>query len=84
MLTYQGHAEFDGFVNSETLNVFGKPIWSEERLGEALKGCEGVDDAVWAAGVMLRFFLESEVGKNVEALDGYVEVAHEEEVMARL
>jgi GMP synthase-like glutamine amidotransferase len=47
VLTYQGHAEFDGFVNGETLKVFGKPIWSAQRLGEALKSVDGDDDAVW-------------------------------------
>ena len=81
VLTYQGHAEFDGFVNGETLKVFGKPIWSTQRLGEALKSVDGDDDAVWAAGAMLKFFLESEL----DEVDGEeVEVVHEEEVMARL
>jgi len=84
VLTYQGHAEFDGFVNGETLKVFGKPIWSEEVLENALRGCEGADDAVWAAGVMLRFFLEDVEIKGDVVGEGLVEVVHEEEVMARL
>lgn len=70
VLTLQGHAEFDEFVNGETLKVFGKG-WDEGVLEAALRGVEGVDDAVWVAGVMLRFFLE----KRVEGQDG---------VMARL
>ncbi|KAL2069442.1 hypothetical protein VTL71DRAFT_14121 [Oculimacula yallundae] len=51
VLTYQGHAEFDRFVNGETAIVFGKGDWSMESVMKD-------DDALWAAGVMLRFFLE--------------------------
>lgn len=51
VLTYQGHAEFDRFVNGETAKVFGKGDWSEESILRE-------DDALWAAGVMLKFFLE--------------------------
>ena len=57
VLTYQGHAEFDRFVNGETGKVFGKGEWNLETI-------ERDDDAVWAAGVMLKFFLEDE-GKDV-------------------
>jgi hypothetical protein len=62
VLTYQGHAEFDRFVNAETLKVFGKPIWEEEFMERALEQVDREDDAVWAAGVMLKFFLESVEG----------------------
>ena len=51
VLTYQGHAEFDRFVNGETAKVFGRGLWSLETV-------ERDDDALWAAGVMVRFFLE--------------------------
>jgi hypothetical protein len=61
VLTYQGHAEFDRFVNSETIKVFGKPIWTESVLEQALSSVEEDDDALWAAEVMLRFFLEDMV-----------------------
>ena len=58
MLTYQGHAEFDRFINRETLKVFGKPIWTEEFMANSLEQVERNDDAIWAAAVMLKFFLE--------------------------
>ncbi|CZR62220.1 uncharacterized protein PAC_12117 [Phialocephala subalpina] len=85
VLTYQGHAEFDRFVNGETLKVFSKAAgWEEGYLEEKLVGVEKDDDAVWAAGVMLRFFLESEVREEDEAGWEKVEQAEEEDVMARL
>jgi hypothetical protein len=84
VLTYQGHAEFDGIVNGETLKVFGKPIWNEEVLGKALLSVKGEDDAIWAAGVMLRFFLESQLDDNHDLGSGNVVLLHEEDVMARL
>ncbi|PVH82737.1 class I glutamine amidotransferase-like protein [Cadophora sp. DSE1049] len=58
VLTYQGHAEFDRFINGETIRAFRKPEWSDQYLAEALKAVDADDDAIWAAGVMLRFFLE--------------------------
>jgi len=59
VLTYQGHAEFDAFVNGETIKIFGA-AWEEEKMQVAMKGVEenGDDDRMWAAGVILRFFLE--------------------------
>jgi hypothetical protein len=83
VLTYQGHAEFDRFVNSETLKVFGKPIWEESFLENALEMVDRDDDAIWAAGVMLKFFLGN---KFEEWNAGEVErpARVEEEVMARL
>lgn len=73
VLTYQGHAEFDRFVNGETVKVFGKMVWTEEFMARALEQVEGDDDAIWAAGVILKFFLE----QAMVAEGG-------EEVMARL
>jgi GMP synthase-like glutamine amidotransferase len=64
VLTYQGHAEFDRFINAETLKVFGKPIWEERFLEKALKQVDKDDDAVWAATVMLKFFLEEDDEPN--------------------
>lgn len=61
MLTFQGHAEFDRFVNGETLKFFAKAAgWKEKFLVETLEEVERDDDAHWAAGMMLRFFLENE------------------------
>ncbi|KAG9238999.1 class I glutamine amidotransferase-like protein [Amylocarpus encephaloides] len=59
LLTYQGHAEFDSFINGETLKVFGEPIWNEGFLNESLQAVDQDDDATWAATVMLKFFLET-------------------------
>jgi GMP synthase-like glutamine amidotransferase len=58
VLTYQGHAEFDRFMNAETVKVFGAPIWEDSFMTDALVAIEANDDAEWAAGVMLRFFVE--------------------------
>ncbi|KAH6717153.1 class I glutamine amidotransferase-like protein [Leptodontidium sp. MPI-SDFR-AT-0119] len=58
VLTYQGHAEFDRFINGESIKAFRKPEWSDQYLADSLMAVDADDDAVWAAGVMLRFFLE--------------------------
>lgn len=84
-MTYQGHAEFDRFVNGETLKVFGKPIWSQEFLGQALEMVGREDDAIWAATVMLRFFLEDAVEDCADiAGESREDIGEEAEVMARL
>ncbi|TVY60878.1 putative glutamine amidotransferase-like protein [Lachnellula suecica] len=81
LLTCQGHAEFDRFVNAETVKVFGKLRWDETIMGEALKAVDADDDSVWAAEVMLRFFLEDEQEEHVAVQ----RVLHAEEgVMAKL
>ena len=63
VLTFQGHFEFDGFVNRETCREFGRRFgWGEERIRRVLEeiggsGEEaGVDDSGVAAEVVLRFF----------------------------
>ncbi|CAG8960806.1 hypothetical protein HYFRA_00002343 [Hymenoscyphus fraxineus] len=58
LLTFQGHAEFDRMVNRETVMVFGYKKWGNDFLREALDAVERDDDSIWAASVMLRFFLE--------------------------
>jgi hypothetical protein len=83
VLTYQGHAEFDRFINGETLKVFGKPIWDEGYLERALEAVERDDDAVWAAGVMLRFFLE-DGAEDVSEIEEEANIGGDSEVMARL
>lgn len=83
VLTYQGHAEFDRFVNGETIKVFGKAIWSEDFMEKTLEMVDRDDDSRWAAGVMLRFFLENE--KDMEEQSSSELVGNVgEEVMARL
>ncbi|KUJ16897.1 class I glutamine amidotransferase-like protein [Mollisia scopiformis] len=85
VLTFQGHAEFDRFVNGETFKVFSKAAgWEEKYLVEQLKGVEKDDDAIWAAGMMLRFFLESERMADEEVGRGSEGIEEDSEVMARL
>jgi GMP synthase-like glutamine amidotransferase len=58
ILTFQGHFEFDRFVNSETVNVFGKLAgWDDERLGRALDAIDADDDSVTAAEMVVDFFV---------------------------
>jgi len=83
VLTYQGHAEFDRFINGETVKVFGNPIWDEGFLGKALEAVEKDDDAIWAAGVMLRFFLE-DGAEDVSGIEEKASIGGDSEVMARL
>lgn len=77
VLTFQGHAEFDRFINGETVKVFGDLVWEEGFMKRALEMVDRDDDSTWAAGVMLRFFLESVREENIGYGGG-------EEVMARL
>lgn len=85
MLTFQGHAEFDKSVNRETLKVFAKAAgWEEGFLAEKLEGVERDDDAAFAAGFMLKFFLESETDMDESLRMGGEEMMEESEVMARL
>jgi GMP synthase-like glutamine amidotransferase len=82
VLTYQGHAEFDRFINSETLKIFGKS-WETSFRESALQCIDRDDDAMWAAEVMLKFFLEeTHDGVSVEGKEGLAQ--YEEDVMARL
>ena len=59
VLTYQGHAEFDRFINGETLKVFGASKWEAAYMAKSLEQVDRDDDAIWAASVMLKFFLET-------------------------
>lgn len=68
VLTFQGHAEFDEWINRETVTAFGKPIWSQEVLEAALEKVKGEDDSLYAARVMLEFFAEEAV-QHVESAD---------------
>ena len=80
VLTYQGHAEFDAFVNGETIKVFGA-AWEQEMMEAAMRGVQenGDDDSAWAAGVMLRFFLER-ADNDVTLGEKGVEVVEVQEV----
>ncbi|RGP78788.1 class i glutamine amidotransferase [Fusarium longipes] len=56
VLTYQGHFEFDRFINSETCKVFGKTCgWD---IPSSLEAIDKDDDSEIAADMVMRFFLE--------------------------
>ncbi|KAF2000928.1 class I glutamine amidotransferase-like protein, partial [Amniculicola lignicola CBS 123094] len=48
VLTFQGHFEFDRFVNTETMKVFGA-TWKPEILEGVMKSIDADDDALLAA-----------------------------------
>lgn len=62
VLTFQGHFEFDRFINSETIKYFF-PNWQPKVLGETLDAIDADDDSVAAAGVVLKFFLDDSIRK---------------------
>jgi GMP synthase-like glutamine amidotransferase len=57
VLTFQGHFEFDRFVNSETVRFFFS-TWQPKILEEALEAIDADDDSVAAAQMVVRFFTE--------------------------
>ncbi|KAF2710173.1 class I glutamine amidotransferase-like protein [Pleomassaria siparia CBS 279.74] len=57
ILTLQGHFEFDRFVNTETLKVFGAK-WDPEVLKQTLEACASDDDAEVAADMVTMFLFE--------------------------
>ena len=63
LLTFQGHFEFDKFVNSETVKFFF-PTWAPEVLQEALDAINADDDSIVAADMVLRFFLENSAAEH--------------------
>lgn len=56
VLTYQGHFEFDRFVNTETLKVFGAE-WEPGFYQRAMELIDADDDAGVAAEMVLRFLM---------------------------
>ena len=57
VLTFQGHFEFDRFINSETIKTFftkQAPEWLEK----ALEAVDADDDAEEAAEIVLRFIMQ--------------------------
>ncbi|KAI4917327.1 hypothetical protein J4E90_003834 [Alternaria incomplexa] len=63
VLTFQGHFEFDRFINSETIKYFF-PNWQPKVLEETLDAIDADDDSVAAAGVVLKFFLDDSAKKH--------------------
>ncbi|KAF7552128.1 hypothetical protein G7Z17_g4533 [Cylindrodendrum hubeiense] len=56
VLTFQGHFEFDRFVNGETVKVFGAK-WEPKEFQKAMDAIDADDDAQAAAEIVLRFLL---------------------------
>lgn len=61
VLTLQGHFEFDRFVNSEVLKVFGAS-WDDEVREKSLRQIDADDDSAVAAELVLQFFVNQERG----------------------
>jgi GMP synthase-like glutamine amidotransferase len=59
VLTYQGHPEFDGFVNGEVAKLIAiENRWSVEKLEEYLKAVDKSDDSdVWG-DIAVEFLLQ--------------------------
>lgn len=56
VLTLQGHFEFDRFINTETIKVFGA-LWKPDELNKALEAMNAEDDAERAAEMVIRFLM---------------------------
>ncbi|KAK6206102.1 hypothetical protein LQW54_007937 [Pestalotiopsis sp. IQ-011] len=56
ILTLQGHFEFDRFINTETIKVFGAS-WKSDELNKALEAMDAEDDAERAAEMVMRFLM---------------------------
>jgi GMP synthase-like glutamine amidotransferase len=63
VLTFQGHFEFDRFINSETIKFFF-PTWQPKVLEETLDAIDADDDSIAAAQMVLRFFTEKCVDRK--------------------
>ncbi|UPX17354.1 uncharacterized protein EKO05_0007716 [Ascochyta rabiei] len=80
ILTFQGHFEFDRFVNSETIKTFfatKTPEWLEE----SLKAANADDDAGTAAEMVLQFMMQetpTEHGKTYDTIGGLATPPEEE------
>ncbi|KAI9902588.1 hypothetical protein N3K66_001940 [Trichothecium roseum] len=67
VLTYQGHFEFDRFVNAETLKVFGAK-WERHRIQDGLNAIEMDDDSDKFADFVVRFLLEGRAADHGDGL----------------
>lgn len=63
VLTLQGHFEFDRFINSETVKFFF-PTWEPQLMKETLEAVDADDDAIQAADMVLKFFMEKGESKG--------------------
>lgn len=63
ILTLQGHFEFDRFVNCETIKTFFAG-WEPPKLQAALDDIDADDDAIAAAEMVLKFFVQEPVKRD--------------------
>lgn len=68
VMTLQGHFEFDRFVNSETLKIFGAS-WDPEVLSASLTAVDKDDDAEKAAEMVLMFLANEATSKASAGVD---------------
>jgi GMP synthase-like glutamine amidotransferase len=61
VFTLQGHFEFNRWVNTEIMKIFGA-TWKPDVLRETLEAIDADDDAEVAAELVLQFMLEKERG----------------------
>ena len=62
ILTFQGHPEFDAFINTECLRLVGERAGWEESYTEAgVVSAQADDDAETASDIIVAFFLGSDV-----------------------
>lgn len=64
VLTFQGHFEFDRFVNSETVKVFGA-LWDRPTMEAALMSINVNDDSEFVAELAAEFL----IGRNGQYVD---------------
>ncbi|CAK7223121.1 hypothetical protein SCUCBS95973_005070 [Sporothrix curviconia] len=63
LLTYQGHPEFDTFMNTECLKIVGpRKGWSDAATAAAIASAQGEDDAATATDIIVSFFLGEDTG----------------------
>ncbi|KAK7188105.1 hypothetical protein DPSP01_001646 [Paraphaeosphaeria sporulosa] len=59
VLTLQGHFEFNRFVNTELIHVFGeKGNWPQQMIQDGLEDVDADDDAEFISEIVLQFMLE--------------------------
>lgn len=60
ILTFQGHPEFDTFINSECLKLVGSRVgWNEAYTEAAVVSAQADDDAAAASDIIVAFFLKN-------------------------
>lgn len=65
IFTLQGHFEFNRFVNTELINVFGeKGNWSQQMIRDGLQAADADHDAEFLGEMVLQFMLERDESED--------------------